>query len=103
VQVTQSEFRRLLSEKEKLRKQIKESQEAQEAAMQIQEKALKDMRVARAREERLRKQIDLLDTRADTAIAVEQQNIKELEREEDSRTIEFPKSEGTSLYLSAST
>src|SRR5689334_6171227 len=38
VRVTQSEFHRLLSEKEKLRKQIKESQEAQEAAMRIQEK-----------------------------------------------------------------
>ena len=71
--------------------------------MQIQEKALKDMRVARARKERLRKQIDLLDTRADTAVAVEQQNIKELEREEDGGTMEFPKSKGTSLHLSAST
>jgi hypothetical protein len=103
VRVTQSEFRRLLSEKEKLRKQIKESQEAQEAAMRIQEKALEDMRVARAREERLRKQMDLLDTRADTAVAVEQRNIEELEREEDGGTMEFPESEGTGLHLSAST
>jgi hypothetical protein len=39
--------------------------------MQIQEKTLEDMRVARACEERLRKQMDLLDTRADTAVAVE--------------------------------
>ena len=61
------------------------------------------MRVARACKERLRKQIDLLDIRAETAIAVEQQNIKELERKENSKTIEFPKSKGTSLYLSAST
>jgi hypothetical protein len=71
--------------------------------MQIQEKALKDIHVARACKERLRKQIDLLDIRADTAVAVEQQNIKELERKEDGRIIEFPKSKGTSLYLSAST
>ena len=61
------------------------------------------MRIARTCKERLRKQIDLLDTRAETAVAVEQQNIKELERKENSETIEFPKSKGTSLYLSAST
>ena len=35
VRVTQLEFQRLLSEKEKLRKQIKESQEMQSEAMRI--------------------------------------------------------------------
>jgi hypothetical protein len=103
VRVTQSEFHRLLGEKEKLRKQIKESQEAQDAAVRIQEKALEDLRVARAREERLRKQMDLLDSRAETAVAVEQKNIEELEREESGATMEFPESDGTGLHLSANT
>ena len=104
VRVTQSEFHRLLGEKEKLRKQIKESQEAQDAAMRIQEKALEDLRVARAREERLRKQMDLLDSRAETAVAVEERNIEELERNETDATMEFPtEPDGFGLHLSPST
>ena len=65
VRVTESEFKRLAAEKEKLRARIKESREAQNAAMKASEKALEDLRVARAREERLRQQMDLLDRRAD--------------------------------------
>jgi hypothetical protein len=52
--VTESEFKRLAAEKEKLRARIKESRKAQNAAMKASEKALEDLRVARAREERLR-------------------------------------------------
>ena len=54
VRVTESEFKRLAVEKEKLRARIKESREAQNAAMKASEKALEDLRVARACEERLR-------------------------------------------------
>ena len=54
VRVTESEFKRLAAEKEKLRARIKESREAQNAAMKASEKALEDLRVARACEERLR-------------------------------------------------
>jgi hypothetical protein len=54
VRVTKSEFKRLAVEKEKLRAHIKESCKAQNAAMKALEKALEDLRVARAHEERLR-------------------------------------------------
>jgi tRNA A-37 threonylcarbamoyl transferase component Bud32 len=54
VRVTESEFKRLAAEKEKLRARLKESCEAQNTAMKALEKALEDLRVARAREERLR-------------------------------------------------
>src|SRR5687767_631123 len=59
VRVTQSEFTRLIAEKEKLRSRIKETQKAQTEALKASEKALEDLRVARAREERLRQQMDL--------------------------------------------
>jgi hypothetical protein len=41
-------------EKEKLRKQIKELQDAQDAAVKAYKKVLEDLRIARSREERLR-------------------------------------------------
>jgi hypothetical protein len=62
------------------------------------------MRVARAKEEQLQQQINLLDCRADKAIAVEEQNIQNLERQEASETITFDgPSEGLALELSPST
>ena len=73
--MTQSEFTRLAQEKEKLRNSIKESREAQEAAFRASEKAIEDLRVARAQEERLRRQMDLLDCRAEEAVAVEERSI----------------------------
>ena len=54
VRVTKLEFKRLAAEKEKLRARIKESCEAQNTAIKASEKALEDLRVARACEERLR-------------------------------------------------
>ena len=103
VRVTESEFKRLAAEKEKLRARIKESREAQNAAMKASEKALEDLRVARAREERLRQQMDLLDRRAEEAIAVEEQGILDQEKEE-SETILFEgPSEGLALNLSPGT
>jgi hypothetical protein len=54
VRVTELEFKRLAVEKEKLRARIKESRKAQNAAIKALEKALEDLRVARARKERLR-------------------------------------------------
>jgi hypothetical protein len=71
IQVTQSKFARLATEKEKLRKQIKESRDAQDTAVKAYKKALEDLRIARSREKRLRQQIDLIDYRANKAIAVE--------------------------------
>jgi hypothetical protein len=79
VRVTQSEFARLAAEKIKLQTQIKETIDAQNAAVKAYEKALEDLRVARSKEERLRKQIDLVDCRAEDAIAVESCEIKEME------------------------
>ena len=103
VRVTKSEFKRLAAEKEKLRARIKESCEAQNAAIKALEKALEDLRVARAREERLRQQMDLLDRRAEEAIAVEEQGILDQEKEE-SKTILFNgPSEGLALNLSPGT
>lgn len=94
VRVSESEFKRLLSEKEKLKAQIKESRETQEIAFKAHEKALEELRVARAREDRLRQQMDLLDRRAADAIAVEERNIEELEAAETSEllpsTVEVP-------------
>jgi hypothetical protein len=104
VKVTQSEFKRLAAEKEKLKKQIQESRDKQEEAFKAHEAALAEMRVARAKEERLRQQMDLLDRRADEAIAVEERNIQELEQEEGAETMTFDgPSEGLSLQLSPST
>ena len=103
VRVTESEFKRLATEKEKLRVRIKESREAQNVAMKASEKAIEDLRVARAREERLRQQMDLLDRRAEEAIAVEERSIEEQERAE-AETITFDgPSEGLALNLSPST
>ena len=102
VKVTQSEFTRLASEKEKLQARIKESREAQSEALKASEKALEDLRVARAREERLRQQMDLLDRRAEEAIAVEERSIVEQELDEGTMTFDGP-SEGLALNLSPST
>lgn len=82
VRVTESEFKRLVDQKSRLRDQIKESREAQEVAMKAHEKALEALRVARAREERLRQQMDLVDRRAEEAIAVEARDIEEQEAAE---------------------
>lgn len=102
VKVTESEFKRLLQEKEKLRQQLRDSRAAQDAAMQAQEKALEDLRVARAKEERLRRQMDLLDSRAEEAIAVEERGILEQEVEEQTILFDGP-SEGLALNLSPTT
>jgi hypothetical protein len=103
VKVTESEFKRLAAEKEKLRAKIKESREAQNEAMRAHEKALEDLRVARAREERLRTQMDLLDRRAEEAIAVEERSIEEQERAEaECLDLDGP-SEGLGVLLSPST
>jgi hypothetical protein len=105
VRVTQSEFKRLSDEKEKLRKQIQESRNAQEAAFKAHEKAMEDLRVARAREERLRQQMDLIDRRADDAIAVESREIEELEQGGSSEVLTFGEvpEDGFNLHLSPST
>jgi hypothetical protein len=104
VKVTQSEFQRLAAEKARLKKEIQESRDKQEAAFKVHEEALAEMRVARAREERLRQQMDLLDRRADEAIAVEERNIQDLEQQEASETMAFDgPSEGLALQLSPST
>lgn len=101
VRVTESEFKRLAADKERLRAKLKETQNAQVDAIRAQEKALEDLRVARAREERLRQQIDLLDRRAEEAIAVEERGIVEQEAEE-ALLFDGP-SEGLALNLSPST
>jgi hypothetical protein len=82
VRVTQSEFQRLVDQREKLRKEISAAKVLQEEALKAQEKALEDLRIARAREERLRQQMDLIDHRASEAISVESRAIDELEEEE---------------------
>jgi ribosome assembly protein YihI (activator of Der GTPase) len=81
------EFTQLVTEKEKLQAQIKESCEAQSKALKASKKALEELQVARAREERLQQQIDLLDCRAKEAISVEEQSI--VEQELDEGTITF--------------
>ena len=81
VRVTESEFRRLAAEKEKLESRLKESRDAQDAAMRLHEKALEELRIHRAREQRLRLQMDLLEKRAEEAIAVESRELEELEQE----------------------
>lgn len=103
VRVTRSEFDRLLKEKEKLLGQLKESREAQDAALRAQDRALEDLRVARAREERLRQQIDLIDRRSGEAIAVESRNLDLLEFiDNESSSLEGP-SDRFKLALSPST
>jgi DNA-directed RNA polymerase subunit L len=54
VRITKLEFKRLAVEKEKLRIRIKESYKAQNAVIRALEKALEDLRVARAYKEQLR-------------------------------------------------
>ena len=104
VKVTQSEFKRLAEEKNKLRRRIQEARDEQEAAMKIHEKALEDLKIARAREERLRQQMDLVDRRAEEAIAVEERSIEEQEAAEAAEL--FPNETvdgGLSLNLSPGT
>jgi len=97
VKVTQSEFRRLTEEKQKLKRQIDEALSAQAAALEA-------LRTARAREERLRQQMDLTDRRAAEAIAVETRAIEELEVEEAQETLVPDTSpQGLALQLSPST
>jgi hypothetical protein len=104
VRVTESEFQRLVQQKEKLRREIKESRAAQDVAMKANEKALEDLRVARAREERLRLQMDLIDRRAEDAIAAESHSIEEQELADAGETILFEgPSEGLALNMSPST
>jgi hypothetical protein len=103
VKVTESEFKRLAAEKEKLRAKIKESWEAQNEAMRAYKKALEDLRVARACKERLRTQMDLLDCWAEEAIAVEERSIKEQEQAEaECLDLEGPL-DGLGVLLSLST
>jgi hypothetical protein len=52
--VTQSEFKRLAKEKDKLRRRIQEARNKQEAAIRVYKKALEDLKVAYIRKERLR-------------------------------------------------
>ena len=90
-----------------MRQQIKESREAQDAAVKAHEKALEDLQVARAKEERLRQQMDLLDRRAEEAISVEERDLEEQEQRErealsEVLTFDGP-SEGLALNLSPST
>ena len=83
---------------------IKETCKAQSKALKVSKKALEDLQVARARKEQLQQQIDLLDSCAKAAIAVEDRNIKELERREAGKVIEFLEESLTvSLLLSPST
>jgi hypothetical protein len=97
VKVTQSEFRRLTEEKQKLKRQIDE-------ALSAQADALEALRTARAREERLRQQMDLTDRRAAEAIAVESRALKELDAQEGEETLPLDTpSEGLALQLSPST
>ena len=84
MRVTQSEFRRLTEQKEKLESQLRAAQAAQDNAVRdykekekvinelraTQKKLLEDARVARAREQQLRQQIDLIAYCADEAISV---------------------------------
>jgi hypothetical protein len=51
VKVTQLEFQRLATEKARLKKEIQESRNKQEAAFKVYKEALAEMRVARAKEE----------------------------------------------------
>ena len=97
VKVTQSEFRRLTEEKQKLKRQIDE-------ALSAQADALEALRTARAREERLRQQMDLTDRRAAEAIAVESRSLEELEAQEGQETLPLDvPTEGLALQLSPST
>jgi hypothetical protein len=78
--------------------------DVQEEEFRAHKKALERMHVARAKEEQLRQQIDLLDRQADEAIAVEEQNIQELEQTEASETMAFNSpSKSLALQLSPST
>jgi hypothetical protein len=97
VKVTQSEFRCLTEEKQKLERQIDE-------ALSAQADALDALRTARAREERLRQQTDLTYSRAAEAIAVESRALKELKVVEGQETLslETP-SDGLAPQLSPST
>jgi len=97
VKVTQSEFRRLTEEKQKLKRQIDE-------ALSAQADALEALRTARAREERLRQQMDLTDQRAAEAIAVESRALEELDAREGQETLPLDTpAEGLALQLSPST
>lgn len=95
VKVTQNEFRRLIDEKQKLRRNIDE-------ALSAQADALEALRTARAREERLRQQMDLIDKRAEEAISVESRAVEEQEMEETLDTSDVDTT-GLALQLSPDT
>jgi len=75
--------------------------------MKIYKKALKDLKIARAREERLRQQMDLVDCQAEEAIAVEERSIEEQEAAEAAENLELLPNDivtkGLSLNLSPGT
>ena len=105
MRVTQLEFSRLAAEKRELQKKIKETIDAQDAIVKAYKKALEDLHVTRLKEEQLRKQIDLINCYANNAIAMEAQEIKEIEQAEGSRILTFrdvPK-DSFNLHLSPST
>jgi hypothetical protein len=95
----------LAAEKIKLQTQIKETIDAQNAAVKAYKKALEDLRVAQSKEKQLRKQIDLVDCCAEDAIAVKSCEIEEIEQAEESGVLLFsPVSDkGFNLYLSPNT
>lgn len=90
-----------------MRQRIQEARDEQEAAMKIYKKALKDLKIARAREERLRQQMDLVDCQAEEAIAVEERSIEEQEAAEAAENLELLPNDivtkGLSLNLSPGT
>lgn len=72
--------------------------------MKIHKKALKDLKIAQAREERLRQQMDLVDRRAEEAIAVKERSIEEQEAAEAAELLSTKTiSEPLSLNLSPGT
>ena len=108
VRITQDEWRRLLSERARLLRELKEAHEEQELAekdrreailafMRLQERAEESRRAAVSRESSLRDQLKKIESEAGDAIAVEEAQILALERQEERENREVPTSDALAL------
>ena len=83
VRVTQGEWSRLKSERERLLKEIETARRVQRDARKAEQSARRAMDEAFEDELRLRREMKVLENDAEDAIAVEEANIEVLERQEE--------------------
>ena len=90
IQVTASEFRRLVSKRDALKRNLSESNDELESARSALDAAHERFSTALAKVSRLSKELSQNERRAEEAIAVEDRSIREQEVEELSAELDLP-------------